>query len=195
MQSCVFIEECLPYLSHDSLPKVFVETGTYMGHGVDMVKNSFRQVHSIELKQEFFDTARLKFDGDNRITIHLGDSAEVLASLCESIKESVIFYLDAHYSGGETAFGKEEDKGCPVLRELEVIGKRPYDDIVFVDDMRLMGKASMSGTEGDKIYPLTFFDFTHATVENMMAKYNKPCKTYQCRHFDRMLIIPDQKNV
>lgn len=124
-------------------PHVFVQTGTYKGDGVQRVINDFKEVHSIDLNANFVMGALERFKLDDHVFIHHGDSSEVLESLCESIKEPAMFYLDAHFSGGDTAFGRPEDKGCPLLRELTVIGKRPYNDIVVVDDMRLMDKCNM----------------------------------------------------
>jgi hypothetical protein len=102
--------------------------------------------------------------------MHLGDSAVVLEELLASgvlPTEPVLFYLDAHWSGGETA-GEDVDGGCPVLRELEVIAryrKKDVSDMIIVDDMRLMGKDSWSG--GNTEYPLTRFDWRHVAPEKM----------------------------
>ena len=170
------------------IPRVFVETGTYLGDGIERERHSFHHVHSIELLEKHALAAANRFKDISNVTVHHGDSAVVLEQLALSITESAIFYLDAHYSGGETAFGKEEDKGCPVLRELKVLGQRPYNDIVVIDDMRLMGQAKFSGTPGDSIYPWTFFDFSHATKDNILAAYSKPCKQHICSDFDRLVL-------
>ncbi len=75
------------------------------------------------------------------------------------------------YSGGSTA-GQSIDSGCPVLRELEFIARRNVTgDVIFVDDIRLMGKDSVSGIEGHEIYPHTRFDFRHAGMEEMQAVF------------------------
>jgi hypothetical protein len=81
-------------------PKVFVETGTYRGDGV---LNAFREIHSIELSEEF---------------AH-GDSAPVLEKLSETLNEPTLFFLDAH-------------NHSDLLRELEVLGKRTQADVVVV---------------------------------------------------------------
>ena len=171
-------------------PNIFIETGTYLGHGIINVKNDFREVHSIELNEKFYNDALINFKDDSNVFMHLGDSAEVMDEIIHNINEPILFYLDAHFSGGETAFGKEEDKGCPLLRELNVLGKRKYNDIIIVDDMRLMNKASYSGIENDKIYPLTYFDFRHVTEDSIKLSYNRPAHYYNARDFDRLIIVP-----
>jgi hypothetical protein len=101
--------------------------------------------------------------------------------------------LDAHYSGGSTA-GELIDNGCPVLRELDYIAQRNIPgDIIFVDDMRLMGRDSVSGIKGDEKYPETRFDFRHANIDemqNVFVRNNRKCKIWKmCAGFDRLLIV------
>ena len=167
LQVCAFIQK-FP-------PRIFVETGTYKGDGIENVLDIFEEIHSIELKEEFVHSARQKFK-DKQVYVHHGDSSQVLAKFV--FQEPVLFYLDAHFSGGETAFGPQEDNGCPLLRELAVLGKRTEDDIVIVDDMRLMGKTSWGGVENDSMYPLTLYNFEHVTLENILKAYGRSCKYY-----------------
>jgi hypothetical protein len=112
------------------------------------------------------------------VYVHHGDSGEVLKKFIDALHEPVLFYLDAHFSGGKTAFGTPEDNGCPLLRELAVLGKRTEDDIVIVDDMRLMGKTSWGGMENDELYPLTLYNFEHVTFETILNAYELSCKYY-----------------
>jgi hypothetical protein len=157
-------------------PRILVETGTYLGHGIEEALGHFGEIHSIELVEQFADRAAETFSADSEVTIHCGDSAEELTKLSAHLNEPVLFYLDAHYSGGPTAYGKAEDKGCPVLRELEVLARRPEKDVVIIDDISLMGNSSWSGTEGDPIYPRTHFDLTHITLDKLFTAYAKPCR-------------------
>jgi hypothetical protein len=157
-------------------PRILVETGTYLGHGIEQGLGHFDEIHSIELVEQFANRAAETFAAHSEVTIHWGDSAEKVLELSPHLNEPVLFYLDAHYSGGSTAYGRTEDEGCPVLRELEVLARRPEKDVVIIDDISLMGKRSWSGIEGDPIYPRTQFDFTHITLEKLFAAYAKPCR-------------------
>jgi hypothetical protein len=157
-------------------PRILVETGTYLGHGIEEALGHFDEIHSIELVAEFVNRAAETFVLSSEVTVHWGDSAEELSKLSAYLNEPVLFFLDAHYSGGPTAYGRAEDKGCPVLRELQVLAGRPEKDVVIIDDISLMGSTSWSGTEGDAIYPRTRFDFTHITPERLFDAYTKPCR-------------------
>jgi hypothetical protein len=45
-----------------------------------------------------------------------------------------MFWLDAHWSGGET-YGENDE--CPLLEELAIINVSPYEHIILIDDARL----------------------------------------------------------
>lgn len=177
------------------VPTTFVETGAYRGNGIqDLLKEKhFKEIHSIELSPKWADYCKKKFATQSQVHVHEGDSAAVLEEMIKnsSLPLPVIFYLDAHFSGGETA-GKDRDNGCPVLRELKAISKRTVKgDIIFVDDMRLMGRASWSGIKGSDEYPFTYFDFRHATVE-AMEKALEPRRIIRkemCSGFDRVMFV------
>lgn len=177
------------------VPSIFVETGAYKGDGIQSYLGCapFQTIHSIELSPKWVEHCRQRFaEYKERVFIHEGDSATVLPTLCLP-PCPVLFYFDAHYSGGPTA-GETIDNGCPVLRELEYVAKRNVPgDIIFVDDMRLMGRDSVSGTEGDEMYPATRFDFRHAHVDamrNVFTRNNRTCKFWlMCSGFDRLFIL------
>jgi hypothetical protein len=177
------------------VPSTFVETGAYMGDGIAQYIQCmpFHRIHSIELSPQWANHCRQRFSQySERVTIHEGDSASILPTL--SLPSSpVLFYLDAHYSGGSTA-GEGIDNGCPVLRELEFIARRNVSgDVIFVDDIRLMGCDSVSGLEGSEIYPVTRFDFRHVHMDAMKDVFeqnNRKCKIWQmCRGIDRLIIV------
>lgn len=181
-------------LQNIPIPTTFVETGAYKGNGIaEILRESrfFTSIHSIELSPKWVAHCQARFADQPSVQIHEGDSATVLESLIPTLPSTpVLFYLDAHYSGGETA-GQDLDNGCPVLRELSALAKRNVaGDVIFVDDMRLMGKGSWSGLEGSE-YPVTFFDFRHVTVDAIEAALlpRKIAKKGMCRGFDRMLLV------
>ncbi len=177
------------------VPPVFVETGAYRGDGIARCLDClpFQTIHSIELSPQWAAHCRQRFAAEiaqGRVHIHEGDSSSVLPTL-PIPRTPVLFYLDAHFSGGPTA-GAEIDNGCPVLRELGWIASRGVaGDIVFIDDMRLMGKDSYSGIEGDDMYPRTRFDFKHvteATLRDAIAGRGVRMWT-MCAGIDRLMIV------
>lgn len=173
-------------------PSVFVETGAYKGDGIAnyLYCVPFKTIHSIELAPQWVAHCRTRFASNPNVHIHEGDSATVLPTL-PLPNTPVLFYLDAHYSGGPTA-GASIDNGCPVLRELKFIADRNVSgDVIFVDDMRLMGKDAYSGIEGDEMYPVTRFDFTHVTNDAIRVVFtNRKIKVWEmCPGIDRLMIV------
>jgi hypothetical protein len=114
---------------------VFVETGTLMGETIDNVIQQYKHIHSIELSKQYADNAKNKYKNYNHVTIHHGDSSIVLYELCKIIQEPTFFWLDGHWSGGNTAKG---DKDCPLIEELNAINSNLKSQcIIAIDDVRL----------------------------------------------------------
>jgi hypothetical protein len=131
--------------------RVFIETGTYLGEMVYAVKDTFDKIYSIELSNELCERARKKFIGCKHITIINGDSAEVLPEILLHVKEPCLFWLDGHYSGGNTAKGEKE---TPVMEELKQICDHPVKNhVILIDDARLFtGKNDYPTIESLRIF-------------------------------------------
>jgi len=173
------------------LPRVWVETGTFRGDTTARQVAWFRHIFTIELDPTLAAAARERFKDEPTVEVHEGDSAEVLAWLCATsphLQEPAVFYLDGHWSGGVTARGREEEDGCPLLREVAVLGRREYEDLIVVDDVRLFGKKVVSGSGGD--WPPTEFDWRHVTEESLLAAYSRPAEVHYCQGIDRLVLVP-----
>jgi len=117
-------------------PKVMVETGTLLGDMVEAMKSQFREIYSIEISPELAQRARQRFSNNKNIHIIENDSAIALKSLLPEIKEPALFWLDGHYSGGDTGRG---DKDTPIMDELASIFASEYEHVVLIDDARCFG--------------------------------------------------------
>ena len=145
----------------------YIDTGTYFGDGIRHVIDNYKHVHSIELSEQWYLYNVSQFKNNN-LKLYLGDSKKVLPELLDTLHEPVTIYLDAHYCGGTTAFGEEE---VPLLKELEILKQRPYDDIIIIDDGRLLGKTGTCG--GDHpIYPMMTYNWSDIT-ENKIIELMK----------------------
>lgn len=117
--------------------RVLVETGTYLGDMVHAMKPHFDRVYSIELSDELHEQARRRFAGDDHVTLLRGDSGVVIRQIVAQLRQPALFWLDGHYSGGNTASGA---RGTPVLEELGHILDAPdLGHVVVIDDARLFG--------------------------------------------------------
>lgn len=142
----------------------YIETGAYYGNGIKSVLNNYEFIHSIELSDKWYNYNVEQFRNNTNVKMYLGDSKKVLPELLETIQEPVTIYLDAHYSGGTTAFGEEE---TPLLCELEILKNRKYDDIIIIDDCRLLGKSGECGNNNNPVYPVMQYNWTNITNEKI----------------------------
>jgi hypothetical protein len=93
---------------------------------------------SIELAPHLAGLARVRFARDAHVEVVEGDSAKVLPEILDGLYESAVFWLDGHWSMGETA--RAEDSETPLRAELEaVLTHRVKDHVVLIDDARCLG--------------------------------------------------------
>lgn len=110
-----------------------IETGTYRGDMVEAMRRHFARVHSIELGDALYDTAVARFADAPNVSLHHGDSGEILTALLPSLTGPALFWLDAHYSRGDTARGALE---TPIENELLKIFKDSNAHVILIDDAR-----------------------------------------------------------
>lgn len=112
---------------------VLVEGGTYEGGTAKQMSTFFKQVFTIEKSAIMHQKAQQNLADINNITLLLGDTREHLSSIIEK-NDNILFWLDAHYSGGDT-YGVDDE--CPLIEELTIIFQQADNCIILVDDARL----------------------------------------------------------
>ena len=160
----------LTRIAGGAAPRCCVETGTYMGDSTLVLAEHFDLVHTIELSEKWFAYSKDRLKTHCNVMCHQGDSASVMERLVADIEEPAFFFLDAHFAGGDTAFGAEE---VPLIRELDALASRKQKDIIVIDDLRLIGKQGVCGSEGSSIYPIMTYDWravTLASIENSIGR-------------------------
>lgn len=131
----------IEHARHHHTP-VMVETGTLHGDMVEAMKDHFEELYSIEISPELAKRAKQRFADIGKIRIIENDSAIALKDLVPQLRRPTLFWLDGHYSGGNTGKG---EKITPVLEELSTIYASDLNHVVLIDDARLFGT--------DKDYP------------------------------------------
>jgi hypothetical protein len=113
---------------------IFVETGTYKDETSAEMAPHFNNVHTIEIQPDLFRRTFQLFKNTN-VKCHFGDCAKVLPILAPTLTENTVFWLDGHWSCGETGKG---DKDVPLLEELNAINNGYKGTaVIIVDDYRL----------------------------------------------------------
>jgi hypothetical protein len=109
----------------------FVETGTYLGLGVQFAASIFPSVTTIEISPEYHAGARQRLK-DLPARFVLGDSRAELPRIVAELPGPALFWLDGHAGGGH--FGDKDD--CPLLEELAAIAASPHEHFILADDAR-----------------------------------------------------------
>lgn len=188
-----FITDCFDFYSKLELPppNVLIETGTYYGKGAAFFSNYFKKVHTIELSFNWYNKSSELLSKIKNIECHLGNSVDILPALLQQYNQPVAFYLDAHYSGGDTTLG---DKEVPLFEELTLIRERNHKDLIIIDDLRLFGGKGICGHENHRYYPLMNYDWTSITVEKILNLFHNGNLTFSFTKDDRLIIIANLSN-
>jgi len=115
--------------------KIFIETGSYAGDGIrNAIFAGYKDIYSIELTDKYYQFCKNCFKYIDNVNLFHGDSVDRLPEVLANIKSPATFWLDAHYSGGETSF---RETLTPLLNELDIIGKhRIKSHTIIIDDLR-----------------------------------------------------------
>lgn len=114
----------------------FVETGTFQGDTVCSLLNHFDRIYTIELSDSLYQLAQLRFQGEAKVSVIHGNSAHELQALHRILeKESVLYWLDAHWCVSANTAGQQSQ--CPLLEELEALRGLNNQSVVIIDDARL----------------------------------------------------------
>ena len=115
----------------------FVESGTYLGDSAEWASHHFKRIVTIELSKTLFDMTSEKLRNLKNIEFRQGDSRNIIGQVVPTLTGPSIFWLDGHYSCGNTA-GEEHE--CPILEELQSLKHIGVDDVVLIDDAHLFVK-------------------------------------------------------
>ena len=117
------------------LRDVFIETGTYLGHGVrSAIAAGFGRIISIEVGDFMYKRAKDIFSDCPQVTIMYGDSGVVLGPLLAGIDEQITFWLDGHFAGPLTGRG---EKVNPLEEELVAIkAHKIRTHTIIIDDVK-----------------------------------------------------------
>ena len=120
----------------------FIETGTYNGDTIFNLEPYFNKLYTIEYSEIYYNKTKNNYNG-NKINFILGDSSIIFESLLPTITENCIFFLDGHYSSGDTG---QSSLDCPLNEEITHINNLFMNEaIIIIDDYRLFGLDKSSG--------------------------------------------------
>lgn len=151
--------------------KVFIETGTQHGYGIDVaLESGFEKIYSIDIDSKYHGASSKKFASyieEGRINLLIGDSAIYLEKILENVNEPATFWLDAHADAG--IIGKFK---CPVLAELDAISKHHIKThTIMIDDRRMFGEVWGQGISEQDV-----LDKIMTVNPNYIISYENGCE-------------------
>lgn len=113
----------------------FVETGSCNGEGIrNALFAGFKDIYSVELAEHYYHYCKNYFRYNDNVRLFLGDTVTELPKILSGIDTSITFWLDAHYSGGDTDF---INVLSPLMKELDIIKEHHVKThTIIIDDLR-----------------------------------------------------------
>lgn len=127
-------EEVVLLLKETFNISTFIETGTYEGGTAIWAAKHFKNVVTIENSKALYDQVVDKYNHIGNISFLFGSFVEKLNQIIEKLEKTAVFWLDAHWCGGEL-YGEHEQ--CPIIQELDVLIKSRIPHCILIDDARL----------------------------------------------------------
>lgn len=115
-----------------------IETGTFRGVMAARCARAFKTVLTVELDAKLAAQAKAFLASHRNVTVYQGDAVALLPQmLAHPGAGRCVVFLDAHYSGGDTARGEVPE---PAIAELDILA-RHRDRIagIVMDDFRCFG--------------------------------------------------------
>jgi hypothetical protein len=112
----------------------FVETGTFEGRTAVWAAGHFERVVTIENAKTIYERTSAQHAHVKNVRFVFGHSRDAIGGVVEGLTGPALFWLDGHWSGGET-YGSGDE--CPVLDEIRTIDASHEDHFLLIDDARL----------------------------------------------------------
>ena len=160
---------------------IFVETGTLYGQTVFSMEPFFKSLCTIEIKKEYVEKAHgqyRRFCKKNRrkekIRFYWGDSPHILQHVLSDIPDNAVFFLDGHWSGGDTGKGVKE---VPLLEELTMIMEKfKHKAVIIIDDFRLFKKGPTDNSCKESWEDISKEKVLEIVQSRLTAEYHAPSK-------------------
>ncbi len=166
---------------NDKYP-IFVETGTWHGETILKMEPYFEKLFTIEIKPELYNEVKSKYSG-SKINFVCGDSSYEIKNVCDKIDNNTIFFLDGHWSCGDTGKG---EKDIPLIEEVESIFKNLKQKcIIIIDDVRLFGKGPRFNNEVCNWEEISVEKIKNILNDRISEWYYKPSELHSK---DRLII-------
>lgn len=114
---------------------IFVEMGTHTGDTAEWASSFSKKVFTIELSPKYCEMSKTRLSQRSNVQCIFGDSSIAIRDLVAQSDSTWLYWLDGHFSFGDTAGAEME---CPLLQELEALEKSKSIPCILIDDAKLI---------------------------------------------------------
>ena len=114
---------------------IFIEGGTYKGRTAKKMAKHFKHIMTIEASSKLYNNALKILRKQTNVMVKEGNTRNVLPTILDGNLDNILFWLDSHWSGGET-YGMNDE--CPLIEEIKIIVNSKLKNIaIIIDDAKL----------------------------------------------------------
>lgn len=173
--------------------KYFVETGCYLGQGLELAKQQgYEKLISCDINNNYVSHCKQHFPDAEIVHSH---SVYFLNSVLPSLSGPTLFWLDAHYPKYYGLENEQEGTRFPLIEEAKLIcqHKKNYqNDVIICDDLRVLSKENNVNYDAS----LDQYFMSSHSINELISLFDKT-HYYRIENTDTGVIIftPKKKQV
>jgi hypothetical protein len=139
--------------------KAFIETGCYIGSGLDTANRWQLDLFSCDLNSGHVERCKAMFPNAH---VYVTDSSSFLRDVCPYVRKPTLFWLDAHFPRKAA----DERHRWPLFDDLQAIKQLKPDverDVILCDDIRVI-----AGNDNPRYRP---GEDDHVNSEHSLREY------------------------
>lgn len=146
---------------------VAIESGTYKGYTARKLALFVDHVITIEADFNYYTKSKKALQRFRNVTVMCGDSRTLIGQVLPPSETKCVLWLDAHYSGGDTAGSQDH---CPLMDELlQILPLRhSSNSIILIDDSRGLIGASGWPILSDVVGLLNQHDYSSIIIDDVL---------------------------
>ena len=130
----------------------WIETGTLVGDTAKFLSKIGKHIITIEPSLKFYNISKKNLSKYSNVELINNSSENCLNEILSNLRDvkNICFWLDGHFSGGDTFQGSDD---TPILKELDAIEQhlQSFESVsILVDDFRLF---NIDNTKNKEVYP------------------------------------------
>lgn len=153
LEDKIAFEELKKLVTKNGIKRI-IETGTYLGWSTKKLCELDLKVDTIEIDETFHEKAKSNLISDN-LTLHLGDSVEILNKILSEGEENVLIFIDSHWYD------------LPILKELQVVEEKKIKPTIIIHDFFVPDE------NGNAKFGFDIYDGIVLNFEYIKEKLNK----------------------